>query len=89
MTDTLDLLDAIGRDASLRHASAEELARVLQQARSSEALKAAVAAGDRTMLSAELGQPQPFQAPQITQMPAHEEEPLEEEPLDIPAPSSK
>ncbi|UGB37172.1 hypothetical protein [Frateuria soli] len=89
MTDTIDLLETIGCDSSLRHASAEELARVLEQAKAPEALKAAVAAGDSSMLSAALGQPQPFQAPQITQMPAHEEEPLEEEPLDIPAPDSK
>lgn len=89
MTDTIELLEAIGRDSSLRHASSEELARVLEQAKASEALKAAAAAGDRSILSVELGQQQPYQAPQITQMPAHEEEPMEEEPLDIPAPSGK
>jgi hypothetical protein len=78
MSDTIDLLDAIGQDASLRHASADDLSLVLERANASEALKAAVAAADSSLLSAELG-PKPTQAPQISNSPGHEEE---EEPGD-------
>jgi hypothetical protein len=73
MTDTIDLLETIGRDASLRHASAEELTKVLVQEQASEALTAAVASGDRVWLSKELGQKQ-WDPPQITQIPGHEGE---------------
>jgi hypothetical protein len=55
MSDTLDLLEAIGKNAALRHASAEELAKVLTQAGAPETLIAAVLAGDSSLLSAELG----------------------------------
>lgn len=87
MTDTIDLLEAIGRDASLRHASPAEMARLLEQAQASAALVAAAASGDGSMLSAEFGM-QSNQTPQVTQMPApEEEEPTEEAPLDSPAPA--
>lgn len=72
MTDTIDLLEAIGRDASLRHASTEELTKVLEQAEASEALTAAVASGDRSGLSKELGHRE-CEPPQSTQT-GHEEE---------------
>jgi hypothetical protein len=85
MTDTIDLLASIGSDASLRHASAEELAGMLEQAQASEALSAAVASGDSSLLSAEFGQ-KPMYAPQISQSPGHEEEEEAEEPLEAPAP---
>ena len=89
MTDTIDLLEAIGSDASLRHAPAGEMAQRLEQAQASAALIAAAAFGDSSALSVEFGQ-LPNQAPQVTQMPAREdEEPAEEEPLEIPAPGSK
>lgn len=55
MKDTIELLEAIGRDASLRHASPEELAKTLEQAAVTDALKAAVAAGDGAPLSEEFG----------------------------------
>jgi hypothetical protein len=88
MTDTIELLETIGRVASLRHASAEELMDVLEQAHASGALKAAVASGDRMLLSGELGS-KPLLPPQSTLGPAHEDEPEEnedDEPLDKPAP---
>lgn len=88
MSDTIDLLEAIGRDASLRHASTEELTNLLEQAQASEALTAAVALGDSALLSGEFGH-KPNQAPQVVQTPSHEEEEEEEkerEPLDPPAP---
>jgi hypothetical protein len=73
MSDTLELLEAIGRDASLRHASSEELSGILRQAKASEALTAAVSSGDRAHLATEFGQNANYQ-PQSTQSPAHEEE---------------
>jgi hypothetical protein len=55
MSDTIDLLEAIGKNASLRHASGQELADTLEQADASEALKAAAMSGDSSLLCAELG----------------------------------
>lgn len=79
MTDTLELLETIGRDASLRHASAEALGRVLDQARAPEGLVAAVASGDSSKLDVDflddtryMGQHQP--PPQSTQYPGGNEE---------------
>ncbi|SEI43973.1 hypothetical protein [Frateuria terrea] len=89
MKDTIELLEAIGRDASLRHTPADEMAHLLGQAQASAALVAAAASGDSSQLTAEFGQLS-NQAPQVTQMPAREEEePAEEEPLEIPAPGSQ
>lgn len=73
MSDTIDLLNAIGQNATLRHASADELAPILEQAKASEALKSAVAAGDSSLLFEELGH-KPNHAPQITNAPGHEED---------------
>ncbi|MBB3226549.1 hypothetical protein FHW69_001139 [Luteibacter sp. Sphag1AF] len=73
MTDTIDLLEAIGRDASLRHASVDDLTAALTNAQASEALTAAVAHGDPSLLCAELGH-KPMVVPQISQSPGHEEE---------------
>lgn len=87
MKDTIDLLEAIGGNASLRHTPADELARLLEQGQASPALVAAAASRDSSKLSAEFGQ-QSNLPPQSVQMPAHEEEePLDEEPLDTPAPA--
>ncbi|PWK92691.1 hypothetical protein [Fulvimonas soli] len=86
MTDTIDLLEAIGRDASLRHASAEELAKALEQAQASEALAAAAASGDRARLFEELGHRE-CEPPQSTQMPGHEEEEEEPDQHEEPRPS--
>lgn len=86
MTDTIDLLEAIGRDASLRHASAEELTKVLVHAKASDALKEAVAFSDSLRLSKELG-PIRQQSPQVNTFPG-EEGPEEEEPLEVPLPTA-
>ena len=72
MSDTIELLEAIGRDASLRHASAEELTNMLAQAQAPEALTAAVASGDSSGLAEELGH-KPMYSPQSSQT-GHEEE---------------
>ncbi|MEX1828557.1 hypothetical protein [Luteibacter sp. CQ10] len=79
MTDTLELLESIGRDASLRHASAEVLGRVLDEAKASDGLRAAVASGDGSKLDVDfrdeknyMGHQQP--PPQSTQYPGGDEE---------------
>lgn len=73
MSDTIELLEAIGRDASLRHASSEHLANVLQESQASESLTAAVASGDSSLLSEELGHKH-MDLPQIVQTPGHQED---------------
>jgi hypothetical protein len=85
MSDTIELLEAIGRDASFRHASPEELKRLLERAEASEALKAAAESGDAARLSAEFG-PKPMLVPQSTQTFHEGEEPAEDEPLPSPDP---
>jgi hypothetical protein len=55
MSKTIELLESIGRDASLRHASREELVRALDALNAGEGLKMAVVAGDRRFLAEELG----------------------------------
>lgn len=86
MSDTIELLEAIGRDASFRHASAEELESRLERAGASSALKAAASSGDATQLAAEFG-PKPMYAPQSTQT-FHEGDAPEEDggPLPLPSP---
>jgi hypothetical protein len=87
MRDTIDLLETIGGNASLRHVPADEMARLLEQGQASPALVAAAASGDGSVLSTEFGQ-QSNLTPQAIQMPAREEEePLDEEPLEGPAPA--
>lgn len=78
MSDSIDLLDAIGNDASLRHASSEDLAQMLERAGASDALKAAAAHGSRDPLAVELGA-QENHPPQIINSPSHEEEPDEDD----------
>ena len=78
MTDTLELLETIGQDATLRHASIEELTDLLEQASASTALKAAVASGDSSLLFAEFGQPANHSTQSI-QSPGREDEEEEEE----------
>jgi hypothetical protein len=78
MSNTIELLETIGRDASLRHASSEELTDLLQQSQASVALMAAVAAGDSSLLADELGHKANYQPQSIQTTPGHEEE--EEEP---------
>jgi hypothetical protein len=66
MRDTIEMLEAIGSDASLRHASPSELAHILARAHASPALASAVASGDSSMLFAELGY-KLMRAPQVSQ----------------------
>jgi hypothetical protein len=55
MSKTIELLELIGQDASLRHASQEDLAQALEALNASEGLKVAVASGDKSHLGEELG----------------------------------
>nr|WP_063570800.1 hypothetical protein [Luteibacter rhizovicinus] len=73
MSDTIELLEAIGRDASLRHASSEDLTSALRQAQASEALTSAVSSGDRAPLAQEFGHNANYQ-PQATQTGGYEDD---------------
>jgi hypothetical protein len=55
MTNTIELLEAIGKDASLRHASGEQLAQALAGMDASPDMKMAAASGDSRHLAQELG----------------------------------
>jgi hypothetical protein len=55
MSNTIELLERIGQDASLRHASRESLAQALNALNASEGLKVAAASGDKSRLGEELG----------------------------------
>jgi len=55
MSNTIELLERIGQDASLRHASQENLAQALNALNASEGLKVAAASGDKSRLGEELG----------------------------------
>jgi len=55
MSKTIELLELIGQDASLRHASQEDLVRTLDALNASEGLKLAAASGDKSGLGEELG----------------------------------
>lgn len=54
MTDTIKLLETIGKDASLRHMSNQDLSGALDTLDASETLKAASASGDSGILRQEL-----------------------------------
>ena len=56
MTNTIELLEAIGKDASLRHATGEELAQALDGMDASPDMKMAAISGDSRHLAQELGQ---------------------------------
>jgi len=89
MSNTIDLLEAIGKNAALRHASAETLADALAGEGASESLLAAVRQGDSSLLSAELGH-HPLRVNHDAHTGGHEEEetpdgePGEESPGDVP-----
>ncbi|MBB6185336.1 hypothetical protein [Oleiagrimonas soli] len=54
MVDTIDLLEVVGRNASLRNGSSSELERTLQVLAASHALRRATATGDLSGLYREL-----------------------------------
>ncbi|MFK2877131.1 hypothetical protein [Rhodanobacter hydrolyticus] len=73
MTDTIELLEAIGSDASLRYAQADELNAVLKQTQASVELRVAVTLGDGAPLRDEFGLQQMPQTPQ-THAPGHQDD---------------
>lgn len=83
MSNTIELLEAIGNDASLRHAAGNELTHRLHQLGASEALMAAASSGKSAALYAELGHV-PMQQPQITHTPGHEDDEAEDGDLESP-----
>jgi hypothetical protein len=73
MSDTIELLECIGKDAALRYASAEDLAHALEQAGTSDALKTAAIARDSSRLSVELGPKEPQRVDHTLHAHGHEE----------------
>ena len=71
MPDTIELLEAIGRDASLRHASVAELTNIFV-AQSPGTLTATMTSADSSRLSEKFGH-KPKHAPQVSQAPRHED----------------
>jgi len=70
MTDTIELLETIGSDASLRYAPADELKSVLERAKASTELTMAMASGDSTLLRQMLGHNETIQCtPQMNSVP--------------------
>ncbi|MGE7138971.1 hypothetical protein ACQKIE_15205 [Luteibacter sp. NPDC031894] len=73
MRDTVELLEAIGRDSSLRRASRDELAKALEAAEASPGLREFAVRGDGTTLARELGLKQ-MHVEHQSQTGAHEDE---------------
>ncbi|NID14722.1 hypothetical protein [Luteibacter yeojuensis] len=73
MRDTIDLLEAIGSDASLRHAPAQDLADILAMSEATPCLTKAAATGDGDVLADEFGD-RPNPPTQVSQVPGWEEE---------------
>jgi len=85
MANTIELLEAIGSDASLRYAQADELKGVLEQAQASVELTEAVAQGDGAPLRKELKLQQTTQVQQ-THTPGHDDD---EDECDPPKPERR
>lgn len=85
MTDSIDLLEAVGRDASLRHLPPDELARRLKAAGASEELAGAVVERSSALLSKEFGT-RVTQEPQVGFFPYREEP---EAPQEAPTPEEE
>lgn len=83
MADTIELLESIGADAGLRHASTGDLEQALALACASEALKAAVRSGDSSLLDSELGY-RSMQLNHDVHTGGREDEPCDDEPMDEP-----
>lgn len=87
MTDTIELLETIGRDASLRYASADQLGVALASAQASDGLRLAATSGDGAQLRAELNIQQVPQVPQ-SHLPGYGDDGDREDEVRPPAPSA-
>lgn len=85
MTDTIELLETIGRDASLRYASAGELGAALASAQASDGLRLAATSGDGAQLRAELNIQQEPQVPQ-SHLPGYGDDGDREDEVPLPEP---
>lgn len=86
MADTIELLEAIGSDASLRYAQGDELMGVLEQAQASTKLMMAVGQASGALLREGYGLQQ---VPQVTQAPTQEPGHGDEEEEEGDAPQSQ
>lgn len=71
MSNTIELLEAIGKDASLRHASGESLGHALSGMQASELLLRAARSGDSSQLTPELGHRDIKANNHVNQAPCH------------------
>lgn len=84
MSGTIELLEAIGSDASLRYAATEELMRVLERARADAGLVKAVA-GDCSLLDAQFAR-RVIPMCHVSQTAEEDDEPGEVEEEESPVP---
>jgi hypothetical protein len=85
MTDSIDLLEAVGRDASLRRLPPDELARRLKSVGATDDLANAVIERSSALLSREFGT-RVTQDPQVGYFPYREEP---EAPQEVPTPEEE
>ena len=74
MSNTIELLEAIGKDASLRHASRDDLAQSLTGMHASEWLLRAARSGDSGQLTPELGHRDIKANNHVNQAPCHQDD---------------
>lgn len=88
--DTIELLEAIGSDASLRYAAVDELKGVLERVRADAGFVKAVMAGDGSSLEAQFARPA-VPMSHVSQTSTEEDEPgaAEEEEEELPEPAPR
>ncbi|BFI95535.1 MAG: hypothetical protein RSP_10450 [Rhodanobacter sp.] len=85
MTDTIDLLEAIGSDASLRYGQTNELMDVLEEVQVSAKFAKAVVLGDGTPLREGLG----FNQMPLINAPGHGDDDGDDDDCDTPQPGRR
>ena len=89
MSNTIELLEAIGKDASLRHASREGQAQALSGRQASEWLLRAARSGDSGQLTPELGHRDTKANNHVNQAPCHRDDDVDHEQQDDDQDSSE
>jgi uncharacterized protein (UPF0147 family) len=74
VSNTIELLEAIGQDASLRHATREALSQALVKQNASEALIRAAATNDSAHMAPELGHKDPMTTHSVNQFATDDDE---------------